>query len=566
MKYQNALKWALPTFVIFAIFLAGFFGQKEVSGQTTQVNPQTKIVAFGDSLVVGVGSTSGNDFVSVLSRRINLPIENMGVSGDTTASALSRVGNVISRDPDIVILLIGGNDILQRLPVDQMFINIKSIVTQLQSSGAKVILVGLRNDVFGVDYESRYRNVATETGAAYVPGVLDGILGSPSLSADAVHPNDAGYQIVADRIFPVLQTTINSIPNQTLTVTCSANKTTLSTGQSVTWTAYTTGGDGNYTYSWSGTDGLSNTSSTFTQTYTSIGDKNATVTVTSGGVVVTQNCTNTVLVKEPVILGKCGVDAASTGTNTYEYRVIFEANQLGTITGTNSYVWSGTTGRSVTNTNPLVFEQYYTTPGLKVGNVEITSGAQKLRLTCSVDLPADTGIPTTGTQARMGGRCNSTTIGNTVSWTSSVTGVQGPYTYEWSGTDGLTASSTSPIVSKTYTSDGIKTANVKINGGGQSITFSCQTMVSNDGSAPGGGCFIATAAYGTEMESEVQTLRNFRDRELMQSNVGRKIVSTYYEYSPPVADYIREDETLKLVVRGVLSPVVSALNHLGYDE
>jgi YVTN family beta-propeller protein len=72
-------------------------------------------------------------------------------------------------------------------------------------------------------------------------------------------------------------------------------------------------------------------------------------------------------------------------------------------------------------------------------------------------------------------------------------------------------------------------------------------------------CFIATAAYGSGMAGEVVTLRRFRDDHLMKSEAGRAFVQWYYRHSPAIADYIRERDWLRAVVRGALQPLVAVV-------
>ncbi|HUX49103.1 MAG TPA: CFI-box-CTERM domain-containing protein, partial [Dehalococcoidia bacterium] len=77
---------------------------------------------------------------------------------------------------------------------------------------------------------------------------------------------------------------------------------------------------------------------------------------------------------------------------------------------------------------------------------------------------------------------------------------------------------------------------------------------------PGGGCFIATAAYGTDTASELDILREYRDKVLLPNSLGAEFVSLYYKTSPPIADFISEHEVLRTAVRvGFVDPIVKIL-------
>lgn len=166
-----------------------------------------RVVAFGDSLVSGKGATKNHDFVSVLSSLVGVDIVNAGRSGDTTGSALKRLNSVLSREPDIAIVLLGGNDLLRFVPIDQRVENITAITQRLRKAGAHVILVGLGN--YPIDpFEGRLPDVATRTASTLVPGALTGVIGNPSLMFDFIHPNDAGHRLIAERIAPTLRAEI----------------------------------------------------------------------------------------------------------------------------------------------------------------------------------------------------------------------------------------------------------------------------------------------------------------------------------------------------------------------
>lgn len=160
------------------------------------------IVAFGDSLIKGVGATEGNDFVSLLAQKINRPIINMGTSGETTGQGLLRINEPLSKNPGtVILLLLGGNDHLQKVPKEETFSNLRQIITKFQESRALVVLLGMRGGLLNDSFKSDFENLASETHVVYVPDVLDGLFGDARYMSDAVHPNDIGYAMVAEKVY-----------------------------------------------------------------------------------------------------------------------------------------------------------------------------------------------------------------------------------------------------------------------------------------------------------------------------------------------------------------------------
>lgn len=159
------------------------------------------IIAFGDSLTAGYGASTGEDYPSGVSRRLGIAVMNAGVNGDTTESALARIDDdVLSRDPRIVIVGLGGNDFLQSVPIATTEANLRATIRRIREAGAMVVLLGFRFPSLNADYEAMYERVAEKEQALLVPRVLKGILNDPSLKSDAIHPNARGYDLMAERV------------------------------------------------------------------------------------------------------------------------------------------------------------------------------------------------------------------------------------------------------------------------------------------------------------------------------------------------------------------------------
>lgn len=92
----------------------------------------------------------------------------------------------------------------------------------------------------------------------------------------------------------------------------------------------------------------------------------------------------------------------------------------------------------------------------------------------------------------------------------------------------------------------------------------CETHAPEKKEEKGGGCFIATAAYGSPLTHKLDVLRAFRDRRMLESKTGKIMVSTYYIVSPPLASIISKKEALKKIVRECIDPIVSFLKDRGF--
>ena len=166
--------------------------------------PNFTAIAFGDSLVAGVGSTAGNDFVSKLATVLGREIVNKGVSGNTTADGVDRLATIVQLQPGTVFLLLGGNDAIRRVPRAETDANLRVIISTLHDHGVFVVLLGVRGGLLTDNLETMFNKIAKETNVLYIPDVLDGLFGNPELMADAIHPNNAGYELIAGRVYKAL--------------------------------------------------------------------------------------------------------------------------------------------------------------------------------------------------------------------------------------------------------------------------------------------------------------------------------------------------------------------------
>jgi acyl-CoA thioesterase I len=163
------------------------------------------IVCFGDSITFGYGANPGEDYPAVLGKLVKLPVINSGVDGNTSSEALARLENdVLDKDPRLVIVELGGNDFLTKVPKEETVKNLAEIIDRIQQKGAMVALVDISAGFFFQEYRQVFKKLAAEKKTIFVPVLLSGIITNPEMKSDFFHPNARGYQIIAKRIYQAI--------------------------------------------------------------------------------------------------------------------------------------------------------------------------------------------------------------------------------------------------------------------------------------------------------------------------------------------------------------------------
>ena len=178
------------------------------------------IAALGDSLTQGYGLPPEQGFVPQLQRWLDaqgqeIELINAGVSGDTTAGGLSRIGWTLTDDVDGLVVALGGNDLLRGIDPSVSRANLDGILTEARSRGLPVLLVGMdAPSNYGPDYEAAfeamYPELAEKHGALHHENFLGALsaLGNPEealeryMQPDRIHPNGDGVALIVEDIGP----------------------------------------------------------------------------------------------------------------------------------------------------------------------------------------------------------------------------------------------------------------------------------------------------------------------------------------------------------------------------
>lgn len=181
-------------------------------------NEKKMIIFFGNSLSAGYGVEANESFPAVIQERIdslNLPytVVNAGVSGETSATGLSRIDWVLDKQKvDVFVLELGANDGLRGLPPGETKKNLLAIIDRVRKAypDAEIVLAGMMvPPSMGEEYSSKYNpiysEIQKEKKVALIPFLLENVGGIDSLNqSDGIHPNAAGARILADNTWEIL--------------------------------------------------------------------------------------------------------------------------------------------------------------------------------------------------------------------------------------------------------------------------------------------------------------------------------------------------------------------------
>ncbi|WP_173933585.1 arylesterase [Chelativorans sp. Marseille-P2723] len=175
-----------------------------------------RIVGFGNSLMAGYQLAPGEGFTERLEQALrdrgyNVSVANAGVSGDTTSGGLARLDWSVPDDTDLVILELGGNDMLRGLPPQTVEKNLEEMIQRLKERDVQILLIGMyAAPNLGTDYQEAfnaiYPRLAQKHDLPLVPFFLDGVVEDASMQLeDRIHPNAKGVEKMVENVLPALE-------------------------------------------------------------------------------------------------------------------------------------------------------------------------------------------------------------------------------------------------------------------------------------------------------------------------------------------------------------------------
>ncbi len=186
-------------------------GRKRAAG-AGPVPAGATVLALGDSITFGTGAAPEASYPSVLARLTGWNVVNAGVPGDVSSGALQRLPELLqAHSPRLVLVSIGGNDMLRQMPFADTRANIRRICEQAAAAGAQVVLVGIPQPsalaavARSLSDHAMYEELAAELKLPLHGGGWARVLSDPALRSDQIHANAQGYEAFAQGLAQTLR-------------------------------------------------------------------------------------------------------------------------------------------------------------------------------------------------------------------------------------------------------------------------------------------------------------------------------------------------------------------------
>ena len=168
------------------------------------------VVALGDSLTYGYGATPQTSYPAILGELTGWQVINAGVNGNTSADVLARSAAIIAQNPDLVLLGVGGNDVLRRTESMTTKANITATIKTIKAANIPVVLIAephfSSSALFGRASDNPiYKEIATSEEIPLYSKGWSEVLSDDSLKSDQIHANAAGYRHFAQGLYGYLQ-------------------------------------------------------------------------------------------------------------------------------------------------------------------------------------------------------------------------------------------------------------------------------------------------------------------------------------------------------------------------
>jgi lysophospholipase L1-like esterase len=194
------------TYIILSLWMLLSAGCGPNVPKVSKLAPSDVIVAFGDSLTFGTGASEVDSYPAVLGQLIGRQVVRAGVPGEVTEGGLARLQDVIDEHkPKLMIVCLGGNDMLRKVAEAQTTSNLRTIIKTIQTQGIAVVLVGVPRPGLVTSAPPIYEAIAKEFGIPYEGKIVTDVLYKPDQKSDPIHPNAKGYRRVAEAIAALLK-------------------------------------------------------------------------------------------------------------------------------------------------------------------------------------------------------------------------------------------------------------------------------------------------------------------------------------------------------------------------